>query len=94
MKVVKPSFESVLDELDRILIRTEEENGVRSLVAGGLNKEGVWVEYASALSPEARLPDIIKPLRIMVLLIAEENKRWELEKPHHWLLREVAMCEN
>lgn len=94
MKIMKPSFESVLDELDRIFIRTEEENGVRSLVAGGFNKNGVWVEYASGIGPEARLPDIIKSLQVMVHLITEENKRWELEKPHHRLIREVGMCLN
>ena len=94
MKIVKPTFESLLQEINSIYLRLEDERGIKSVIAGGLNKNGVWVEFPFELSKHANLTDITRCLKTMVYLIEEEHKQWGLEEPHHQLIRNYCMSLN
>lgn len=94
MKIVKPTFESLLEELDEIYVRFEDARGTKALVAGGINKNGIWTEFSFSLSSGAGLYDIIRCLQAMVHLIEEERKQWHLEESHHFFLREIGTYLN
>ncbi|MEM6736839.1 MAG: hypothetical protein AAF620_12315 [Bacteroidota bacterium] len=87
MKVVKPTFESFLEEVDEVFIRIDRYENTLTLVAGGINTSGTWIEFASKLDSIKTLSDIARSLKIMVYFVEEEQKHWDLEKPHHVLIR-------
>ncbi|MEQ8627100.1 hypothetical protein [Ekhidna sp.] len=94
MKIIKDSFESLLRETENIYIRIDSENGVRTLVAGGIDQNGTWIEYPSELKYSDTAIDITRYLKVMIYLIQEEKKKWGIERPHHLLIREVGLSLN
>ena len=80
MRIIKPTFESFLAETKRIYIRMERKNRKQSLVAGGFDSRGYWIEYLSRIEDQATLNDISKCLEVMVYMIEEENKEWQFEQ--------------
>lgn len=94
MKRTVPSFEHLLSEIKDLFIRIEDHEGVRTLVAGGIGRQGVWLEYPVAMRREATLLEISQCLGRMVGMIQEENRQWQLEAPHHRLIREMSLRLN
>lgn len=89
MKIIKPTFEDVLEQLEHIYIRVDSANGERRLVAGGIAEKGIWIEFAVKIEREASLTDIVQCLEIMVYLIQEEDKHWEIENIITYSVRSV-----
>jgi len=94
MTIVQPTLEHLLDRLDEVYIRIEEKQGVRSLVAGGLNKQGIWLEFPTHLDGTPTLLSIVRCLELMICFIEEEQKGWSMEQPYHKLFRDFPLTQN
>lgn len=94
MKIVKNTFESFLEEVNQVFIRIDLHDQALSLVAGGIDRSGNWIEFISKLDRAKTLSDIIRSFKIMTYFVEQEHKSWDIEKPHHILLREYHQSPN
>lgn len=91
MKIVKSTFQDVLEEVEKIFFRIDIDEGNKLLSAGGINKSGVWIEFVST---STSIYNIEKRLKIMIYLVEREKKCWSQEKHHHAIIREYKPCLN
>lgn len=88
MKIIRPTLESLLEEVEVVFISIGHNDGIISLIAGGVDKKGKWNEFSSAIGDVDSIHMFEKMLKLMIFFIAQENKKWALEQDHHRLIRD------